>query len=138
MLELEETKHYFSNAVGSVLYVPGSFVYLHWTGELLSSVEVRALYVHARNLMLRYELKRLLADHRAMPAAFGPADRDWLLTNWFPHTTEEIHRVRYAALPSPNPQRRLHTDEVVQALRRHAEVALFEELALATAWLAAG
>lgn len=135
---LEETKHYFSNAVGSVLYVPGSFVYLHWTGEPLRGVEVRALYVHARNLMLRYELRRILADHRAMPAAFDLGERDWLLTNWFPHTIEEIPRMRYAALPSPDPQRRLHTDEVVQALRHHAEVALFDKPAQAATWLAAG
>ncbi|GAB3876239.1 hypothetical protein GCM10028824_33610 [Hymenobacter segetis] len=135
---LEETKHYFSNAVGSVLYVPGSFVYLHWTGEPLHSAELRALYVHARNLLLRYDLRRILADHRAMPAAFDEVDRDWLLTDWFPHTTEEIPRVRYAALPSPNPQRRLHTDDVVQALRHYAEVALFNDIASATSWLEAG
>ena len=134
----EDTKHYFSNAVGSVLYVPGSFVYLHWTGEPVSSVELRALYVHARNLLLRYELRRILADHRAMPAAFEPDNRDWLLTDWFPHTTEDVPRVRYAALPSPDPQRRLHTAEVVQVLRRYAEVALFDDIAEATAWLEAG
>ncbi|GAB3860012.1 hypothetical protein GCM10028822_37490 [Hymenobacter terrigena] len=135
---LEETKHYFSNAVGSVLYVPGSFVYLHWTGEALSSVELRALYVHARNLLLRHNLRRILADHRAMPAAFSEADRVWLLDEWFPHTTDEVPRVRYAALPSPDPQRRLHTDEVVQALRHYAEVALFDDIEQATAWLEAG
>jgi hypothetical protein len=83
-------------------------------------MELRSLYVHARNLLLRYELRRILADHRAMPAAFEAADRTWLLTDWFPHTTEEVPRVRYAALPSPAPQRRLHTDDVVQALRRYA------------------
>ncbi|AHJ95507.1 Na+/H+ antiporter NhaA [Hymenobacter swuensis] len=135
---LEDTKHYFSNAVGSVLYVPGSFVYLHWTGEPVSSTELRALYVHARNLLLRYNLRRILADHRAMPAAFEAADRTWLLTDWFPHTTEEVPRVRYAALPSSDPQRRLHTDDVVQALRRYAQVALFDDIAAATAWLEAG
>lgn len=134
---LEDTKHYFSNAVGSVLYVPGSFVYLHWTGEPLHSLELRALYVHARNLLLRYELRRILADHRAMPSAFSPAERNWLLTDWFPHTTEEIPRIRYVALPSPDPQRRLHTKEVVQALRRHAQVAIFDDINAATAWLEA-
>lgn len=119
-------------------YAPESFVYLHWTGEPLRGVEVRSLYVHTRNLMLRYNFHRILADHRAMSAAFDPTDRDWLLTNWFPHTAAEIPGVRYAALPSPDPQHCLHTDEVVQALRRHAEVAIFDELTLATAWLAAG
>ena len=132
---VEDTHHYFSNAVGSVLFVPDSFVYLHWTGEPLHSVELRALYVHARNLMLRYDLHRILADHRAMPGAFAPADRDWLLTDWFPHTTADIAHVRYAALPSPAPQRRLHTDEVVQALRRYATVALFGDVVSATSWL---
>jgi NhaA family Na+:H+ antiporter len=135
MLEVEDTKHYFSNAVGSVLYVPGSFVYLHWTGEPLHGPELRALYIHARNLLQRYHLRRILADHRAMPTAFAPTERDWLLTDWFPTTAEEIPRVRYAALPSPDPQRRLHTDEVVEALGRHAEVAVFDDLAQATAWL---
>ncbi|MGY3091364.1 hypothetical protein ACVWYF_004430 [Hymenobacter sp. UYAg731] len=135
---IEDTHHYFSNAVGSVLYVPGSFVYLHWTGEPLHSSELRALYVHARNLLLRYDLRRILADHRAMPAAFDEADRDWLLTDWFPHTVEEIPHVRYAALPSPDPQRRLHTDAVVAALRRYATVALFDDSTTATSWLQAG
>ena len=134
---LKDTQHYFSNAVGAVLYVPGSFVYLHWTGEALQSAELRALYVHARNLLLRYGLHRILADHRAMPAAFDAADRDWLLTDWFPHTTEELPRVRYAALPSPDPQRRLHTDDVVHTMRNYAEVALFDDSATATAWLQA-
>lgn len=134
---VEHTHPYFSNAVGSVLYVPGSFVYLHWTGEPLLSNELRGLYRHARNLLLRYNLHRILADHRAMPTAFSAADRDWLLTDWFPHTTEEIPRVRYAALPSPDQQRRLHTDAVVQALQRYAQVALFEDGPAATVWLEA-
>lgn len=134
---LEDTKHYFSNAVGSVLYVPGSFVYLHWTGAPMGSAELRALYVHARNLLLRYELHRILADHRAMPAAFSAADRDWLLTDWFPHTTEQLPRVRYAALPSPELHRRLHTDAVVLLLRRYAEVSLFDDISLASTWLRA-
>lgn len=132
---IEDTHLYFSNAVGAVLFVPNSFVYLHWTGAPLHSLELRALYAHARNLLLRYDLRRILADHRAMPAAFDDADRDWLLTEWFPHTAEEIPRVRYAALPSPDPQRRLHTDAVVAAMRPYAAVALFDDSAAATAWL---
>lgn len=134
---IHDTHQYFSNAVGSVLYVPDSFVYLHWTGEPLHSAELRALYVHARNLMLRYDLRRLLADHRAMPSAFGAADRDWLLNDWFPHTTGLVPRVRYAALRNSDPQRRLHTDEAVQTLRRYADVALFDDAPAATAWLQA-
>ncbi|WP_197070535.1 hypothetical protein [Hymenobacter sp. DG25B] len=123
--------------MGSVLYVPGSFVYLHWTGEPLRTAELRALYIHARNLLLRYKLRRILADHRAMPAAFAPADLGWLLSEWFPNMVEKIPQVRYAALPNQHPERRLHTDEVVQALRRYAEVAIFEDIAPATAWLKA-
>jgi hypothetical protein len=121
--------------VGSVLYVPDSLVYLHWTDEPLRGVALRALCVHARNLLLRCELTRMLADRRSRPTAFDPADWDWLLTNWFPHTTEEIPPVRYAALPSPDLLRRLHTYAVVQALRRYAEVALFSDAA--AAWLQA-
>ncbi|WP_303311225.1 hypothetical protein [Hymenobacter sp. BT730] len=72
-----------------------------------------------------------------MPGAFDPVDRDWLLSHWFPHSTEGVPRVRYAALPSPDPQRRLHTDEVVLVLRRYADVALFDDITQATAWLEA-
>lgn len=131
------TRLYFSNAVGSVLFVPDSFAYLHFSGESMTSPELRALYVHAANLLERHALPGILADHRAMPAAFDAADRDWLLTDWFPHTTEELPRVRYAALPSPDPQRRLHTDDVVHTMRNYAEVALFDDSATATAWLQA-
>ena len=74
--------------------------------------------------MLRYELHRILADHRAMPAALAPAHRNWLRNDWFLRTTKEIPRVRYAALPNADPPRRLHA----------AEVALFNDTAPATAW----
>jgi hypothetical protein len=87
--------------------------------------------------MLRYKLRRILADNRALPGPFDPADRDWLLSNWFPQSMQGVPQVRYAALPSPDPQRRLHTDEVLLALRHYADVALFDDIAQATAWLEA-
>ncbi|WP_187632202.1 hypothetical protein [Hymenobacter lutimineralis] len=43
-----------------------------------------------------------------------------------------------AATPlSPDPQRRLHTGEVVQALCHYAQVCLFEKITSATSWLEA-
>lgn len=65
-------QQYFANAVGAVHFVPDAFVYLHWSGHPLSSPELRALYVHTRNLLLRHNLPGILADHRAMPAAPTP------------------------------------------------------------------
>ncbi|GAB3576863.1 hypothetical protein [Hymenobacter daeguensis] len=130
------TQHYFSNAVGSVLFVPGSFVYLHFTGEPLGSVELRALYVHAANLLARHSLGGILADHRAMPEAFAADDRDWLLTQWLPNTIgPPPPPVFYAVLPNANPARRLHTDEVLSALRRYVTVGVFDDLDQAADWL---
>ncbi|MBO2011463.1 hypothetical protein [Hymenobacter negativus] len=130
------TQYYFSNAVGSVLFVPDSFVYLHFTGEPMSSIELRALYVHAANLLARYSLGGILADHRAMPAAFAKEDQDWLLTHWLPQTVSPPPPpVFYAVLPNSHPARRLHTDDVLQDLRRHVTVGVFEELEHAADWL---
>ncbi len=130
------TQHYFSNAVGSVLFVPGTFVYLHFSGEPMTSIELRALYVHAANLLARHSLGGILADHRAMPAAFSADDRDWLLTRWLPQTVgAPPPPVFYAVLPNPHPARRLHTDDVLQSLRRHVTVGVFEDLEQAAAWL---
>ena len=130
------TQHYFSNAVGSVLFVPGAFVYLHFTGEPMSSIELRALYVHAANLLARHSLSGILADHRAMPAAFADDDREWLLTRWLPQTVSSPPPpVFYAVLPNPHPTRRLHTDEVLQDLRRHVTVGVFDDLERAAEWL---
>jgi NhaA family Na+:H+ antiporter len=130
------TQHYFSNAVGSVLFVPGSFVYLHFTGEPMGSAEVRALYVHAANLLARHSLGGILADHRAMPDAFAEEDRSWLLTHWLPNTiSPPPPPVFYAVLPNSHPARRLHTDDVLHALRRYLTVGVFEDLDQAADWL---
>ncbi|WP_345235897.1 hypothetical protein [Hymenobacter saemangeumensis] len=128
---------YFSNAVGSVDFVPGSYVYLHWTGADISSVEFRALYVHVYNLLKRHELKGILADHRAMPAAPPAADRDWLLNEWLPKALAETGLARYAVLPMPDPAQRLHTDSVIGQLRQSLETAFFDDVDPAAAWLMA-
>ena len=130
------TQFYFSNAVGSVLFVPGAFVYLHFSGEPMSGPELRALYVHAANLLARYGLRGILADHRAMPAAPEASDRDWLLTEWLPHTVPPPPpTIRYAVLPSPSPARRLHTEDVLRDLGHYVKVAVFEDLEGAADWL---
>lgn len=134
---MTQPQHYFSNAVGSVLYVPNAFVYLHWSGERLESIELRALYAHARNLLERYQIHGILADHRAMPAAFATADREWLLHEWMPHTKEVAEPVRYAVLPHPDPARRLHTEPMLLDLSRYATVRCFTDLEAAAAWLTA-
>ncbi|GAB2796703.1 NhaA family Na+:H+ antiporter [Hymenobacter luteus] len=129
------TRFYFSNAVGAVDYVPRTYVYLHWTGAPLTSVEFRALYVHVRNLLRRHQLKAILADHQAMPEAPDEADRAWLLEQWLPETIAETSLARYAALPTPDPGHRLHTETVLDGLRRHLHVAVFDDLDQASAWL---
>ncbi|MBG8556291.1 hypothetical protein [Hymenobacter guriensis] len=127
---------YFSNAVGSVLFVPKAFAYLHFSGESMTSQELRALYVHAANLLARYQLYGILADHRAMPAAFEVADRQWLLTEWLPNTIPTPPPiVRYAVLPQDDPARRLHTDHVLHQLRELVHAATFTDLEQAAAWL---
>lgn len=133
------TQLYFSNAVGSVLFVPGTFVYLHFSGEPMTGPELRALYVHAANLLARHGLTGILADHRAMPAAIAAPDREWLLTRWLPGTMPlPPPSVRYAVLPSPNPARRLHTEDVLRDLGHYMKVAVFENLDSAAAWLQSG
>ncbi|MBF9239845.1 hypothetical protein I2I05_20805 [Hymenobacter sp. BT683] len=129
------TRFYFSNAVGSVDFVPHAYVYLHWSGAPLSSGEFRALYVHARNLLQRHELKAILADHQAMPSAPDPADQQWLLTQWLPETVAATSLARYAALPTADPTRRLHTETVLEGLRQRLQVAVFSDLDQAGAWL---
>ena len=130
------TQLYFSNAVGSVLFVPEAFAYLHFSGEPMSSPELRALYVHAANLLTRHGLPGILADHRAMPTAFGAADREWLLTEWLPHTVPPPPpTIRYAVLPNSSPLRRLHTDEVLHDLEQYLVVRVFAELEEAATWL---
>ena len=126
---------YFTNAVGTVDFVGGAFVHLRWSGQPLRSPELRALYVHARNLLLRHALPGLLADHRAMPAAPTPADRQWLLGQWLPQTVAQTRYVRCAVLPAPDPTHRLHTAPLVRDLRRYLAVTLFEDYAPAVAWL---
>jgi len=130
------THHYFSNAVGSVEYVPADgYLYLHWSGAPLSGPEFRALYVHAHNLLRRYPLAGILADHRAMPAAPAAADREWLLATWLPAVAADTHLARYAVVPALAPEHRLHTPAVAEQLRRVLTTAFFEEIPPATAWL---
>ncbi|MBF9239444.1 hypothetical protein I2I05_18775 [Hymenobacter sp. BT683] len=129
------TRFYFSNAVGAVDFVPQAYVYLHWTGAPLTSPEFRALYVHVRNLLQRHKLKAILADHHAMPEAPDEADRLWLLDQWLPQTLAETALARYAALPTPDPGHRLHTETVLDGLRRRLQVAVFDDLDQASAWL---
>jgi NhaA family Na+:H+ antiporter len=130
------THHYFANAVGSVDYVPEDrYLYLHWSGAPLTGLEFRALYVHAHNLLRRYPLLGILADHRAMPAAPAAADRDWLLTTWLPAVIDDTRLERYAVVPALAPEHRLHTPAVAEQLRRVVTTAFFEEIPPAADWL---
>ena len=131
------TRFYFSNAVGSVDFVPDSYVYLHWSGAPLTSLEFRALYVHVRNLLQRHQLRAILADHHAMPAAPDEADQQWLLEHWLPETTNATALACYAVLPTPDPSRRLHTETVLEGLRRHLPVVVFDDLNKASDWFCA-
>ncbi|MCC3159740.1 hypothetical protein LJ737_21035 [Hymenobacter sp. 15J16-1T3B] len=128
------TRHYFSNALGSIDFVPGAYVQLRWSGQPLSSPELRALYIHVRNVLERKGLHCLLVDHRAMASAPDAADQQWLLTQWLPETAARTRATHYAALPAPDPARRLHTEPVVQDLRRYLSVALFDDPEQAAAW----
>ncbi|SFQ47210.1 Na+:H+ antiporter, NhaA family [Hymenobacter arizonensis] len=121
--------------MGSVDFVPDAYVYLHWSGAPLSSAEFRGLYMHARNLLKRYRLTAILADHRDMPDAPADADREWLLTEWLPQTVAETGFTRYAVLPTDAPQHRLHTSGVVRDLARHVNVSVFDDLDQAAAWI---
>jgi len=105
------TQNYFSNAVGSVDFSPEDG-YLHWSGAPMTSPAFRALYVHAHNLLRRYHLCGILADHRAMPTAPDPADREWLVTTWLPAVLEDTAFERYAVVPTLAPEHRLHTPRV--------------------------
>lgn len=119
-----------------MLFVPGAFLYLHFSGEPMSSPELRALYVHAANSLARHGLRGILADHRAMPTAVEAADQHWLLTQWLPTTMPPPPpSIRYAVLPNPSPLRRLHTEAVLRNLGRYVQVAVFEELEAAAQWL---
>jgi hypothetical protein len=135
---MSPTQHYFSNAIGSVDFVPADgFVYLHWSGAPMTSVEFRALYVHAHNLLRRHQLTGMLADHQAMPAAPDPADREWLLNEWLPAVLEDTRFARYAVLPTLDPSHRLHTPAVAHKVRRIVDTAFFDDLELAADWLRA-
>ena len=129
------TRFYFSNAVGSVDFVPHAYVYLHWSGAPLTSGEFRALYVHVRNLLQRHKLQAILADHHAMPMVPAAADQQWLLEQWLPETIAATSLARYVALPTADPSRRLHTETVLESLRRHLQVAVFDDLEKASDWL---
>ncbi|MGI4863336.1 MAG: hypothetical protein ACRYFZ_05385 [Janthinobacterium lividum] len=130
------TRHYFANAVGVVDYLPGHYAYLHWSGAPLGSLELRALYIHTRNLLQRESLCCILADHRAMPTAPTAADQQWLLHTWLPQTIADTGYSHCAVLPAPDPAHRLHTPPVVAELQQqHLVVTLFEDLEYADTWL---
>ena len=117
--------------------MPDQYVHLHWSGTPMSSAELRALYVHARNLLHVEGLHCILADHRHMPSALSEADQRWLVQQWLPETVADAHYSHCAVLPTLDPTHRLHTPPVVAQLQRHIAVALFSEPAGADAWLRA-
>src|SRR6476469_7796829 len=111
------TQNYFANAVGSVDFSPeDGYLHLHWSGAPMTSPEFRALYVHAHNLLRRFELRGVLADHRAMPAAPATEDREWLLETWLPAVLDDTAFERYAVVPTLEPEHRLHTPAVAEQL----------------------
>lgn len=101
----------------------------------MTTPEFCALYVHARNLLQRNGLKRILADHRRMPAA-SEAQKEWLLHEWLPKTIDETGYERCAVLRSEHPMR-LHTADVVTELERFIELQFFDDVLAAAAWLRA-
>ncbi|WP_035557689.1 hypothetical protein [Hymenobacter sp. IS2118] len=130
------SQHYFANAVGSVDYVPeDGYLHLSWSGAPMTGPEFRALYVHAHNLLRRYPLRGILADHRSMPVAPDDADREWLLNTWLPGVIEDTHFERYAVVPTLEPAHRLHTPAVAEQLRRVVTTVFFEEVPPAVDWL---
>lgn len=131
------TRHYFANAVGVVDYIPGCYVYLHWSGVPMSSLEWRSLYVHTRNLLAREHLCCILADHRAMPEAPTAADQQWLLHTWLPQAVADAGYSHCAVLPAPDPACRLHTPPVLDELRQHIAINIFQDLDHADTWLQA-
>lgn len=74
--------------------------------------------MHAHNLLLRYHLRGILADHRALLAAPDPADHAWLLTTGLPQVVAETWFRHYAVVPALDPAHRLHTSLVRDEVRR--------------------
>ncbi len=133
------TQNYFSNAVGSVDFSPeDGYLYLSWSGAPMTGPEFRSLYVHAHNLLRRYGLRGILADHRTMPAAPAAADREWLLETWLPTVVKDTNLERYAVLPTLVIEHRLHTPAVAEQLRRVILTAFFEDVPPAADWLRSG
>ena len=129
-------QRYFANAVGAVDFVPADgYAHLHWSGTQLSGVEFRALHVHAHNLLLRFALPGLLADHRALPATLAPADHDWLLARWLPALLDETPVLRYAVLPALIPAHCPYPTAVRERVQALVSTAFFEALAPAVDWL---
>lgn len=131
---LDQAWHYFANTAGTVSYVPGGYGYLRWHDQPITSEEVRALYVHLRNLLQHHQLRRVLADHRQMHT-MSVDDKHWLLTEWLPTTVALTGYSHCAVLPTLDPAHRLHSADVVAVLQNYISVGIFEELPVASTWL---
>lgn len=129
-------QQYFSNAAGSVDYLPEEgYLYLYWTGAPVSSDEFRGLHAHAHHLLRQLALTGMLADYRALPIMLPLADQQWLVEEWLPKVVSDTPLRRYAALPAPEPSRRLHSWPVLVRVQHWLAATLFEDVSAAEAWL---
>ena len=67
----------------------------------MTRAELRAVYEHTLNLLRRSGLRKVLSDHRRMPA-YAPEDRDWLLRDWIPRAIAEAGYSHCAVVQAPD------------------------------------
>ncbi|GAA4392311.1 STAS/SEC14 domain-containing protein [Hymenobacter koreensis] len=128
------TSVHFRNAAGFVGAEPGAYVYLAWTGEAMSSADMRALYNEALQALKQLRLTKILSDHRQMPPIL-PIDQQWLAQDWVPRAIGEASYECCAVVQSQNVFNRLGTAQVIMQLTAPLVIKYFDDLAAAAAWL---
>ncbi len=128
---------YFENAAGRIWDHPAGYLRLHYHPGPRTATDFRALLTHAANALRRTGYGRLLVDQRQM-LPFAPAEQQWMIGEWLPHTVETAGYRYGAVLLAHDVFARLAMNRVVLATRQLPHTYHhFDDEAAALAWLLA-
>lgn len=126
--------HYFRNAAAVISYAPAGYIHLDWQPVPATPAELRAIYEHVLQAMLRHRAGTLLTVHNNRPP-LPPDVQTWLTQNWMPRAVREVGYGRCAIVEAEMPLSRLAAHSVGSGVNGQINYQYFGTEEAAIAWL---
>jgi hypothetical protein len=126
---------HFENAAGQVSAHPAGYVLLTYKPGPRTFTDLQALLSHTGILLRRNNWHKLVGDQRLM-APFTEEERKWIVEFWLASPQQRVGGLYGAIIVAHDVFARLSMSQVMhEAQASSLTYRLFEDLALADAWL---